>query len=164
MELLTPSLGLIFWTSLIFLIFLYLITKLAWKPILKALDDREKTIDDSLKTADRIKQEMAAMQSQHLQLLNEAKQEKNQIIKEAKDAKEAIINEAKDRAKVEYAKIIEDARREITNQKTAAIAEVKASAGKMIVEASEKILHRELSSKPAQENYIKELINQTNLN
>jgi len=164
MELLTPSLGLIFWTTVIFLVFLYLITKLAWKPILKALDDREKTIDDSLKTADRLKTEMAAMQSQHLQLLNEAKQEKNQIIKEAKDAKEAIINEARDRAKVEYAKIIEDARREITNQKTAAIAEVKASAGKMIVEASEKILQRELNSKPAQENYIKELINQANLN
>ena len=164
MELLTPSLGLIFWTTLIFLIFLYLITKLAWKPILKALDEREKTIDDSLKTADRIKTEMAAMQSQHQDLLNEAKQEKNKIIKEAKDAKEAIITEAKDRAKLEYAKIIEDARREITNQKIAAIAEVKASAGKMIVDASEKILHRELGNKQAQENYISELVNKANLN
>jgi F-type H+-transporting ATPase subunit b len=164
MDLLTPSLGLIFWTTIIFLIFLFLITKMAWKPILKALDDREKTIDDSLKTADRIKQEMAAMQSQHQDLLREAKQEKSNIIKEAKEAKEAIISEAREKAKSEYAKIIEDARQEITSQKTAAIAEVKANAGKMIVEASEKILRRELAGKAAQENYISELVNKANLN
>src|SRR5580698_2272616 len=159
MDLLTPSLGLIFWTTVIFLIFLYLITKMAWKPILKSLDDREKTIDDSLKMADRIKQEMAAMQSQHQDLLREAKQEKSNIIKEAKEAKEAIIAEAREKAKSEYAKIIEDAKLEITNQKTAAIAEVKANAGKMIVEASEKILRRQLSGKAEQENYISELVN-----
>jgi F-type H+-transporting ATPase subunit b len=164
MELLSPSLGLIFWTSLIFIIFLFAITKLAWKPILKALDDREKHIDDSLKTADRIKKEMATMQSQHQDLLKEAKQEKSNIIKEAKEAKESIIAEAREKAKQEYSKIIEDARVEITNQKTAAIAEVKANAGKMIVEASEKILRRELAGKPAQENYISELINKANLN
>jgi F-type H+-transporting ATPase subunit b len=164
MDLLTPSLGLIFWTTVIFLIFLFLITKMAWKPILKSLDDREKTIDDSLKTADRIKQEMASMQSQHQDLLKEAKQEKSNIIKEAKEAKEAIISEARDKAKQEYAKIIEDAKLEITNQKTAAIAEVKANAGKMIVESSEKILRRQLSSKGEQENYISELVNKANLN
>ena len=51
MQLLTPALGLIFWTTLIFLVVLYLLRKFAWKPILKALDDREQTIDDALEMA-----------------------------------------------------------------------------------------------------------------
>lgn len=58
MQLLQPSLGLIFWTAIIFLLVLWILKKYAWKPILQALDDRERTIDDALKTAERTKQEM----------------------------------------------------------------------------------------------------------
>src|ERR1700753_4037504 len=120
MELLKPELGLIFWTALIFIVVLFLLPKSAWKPILKALDDREKTIDDALKTAERTKEEMAKLNAEHEKLLNEARQERSQILKEAKDMKDAIINEARDKAKVEGSKLIEEAKREIENQKMAA--------------------------------------------
>src|SRR6185295_384095 len=112
MELLKPELGLIFWTAVIFLTVFFMLKKFAWKPILKALDDREKTISDSLQTAERTKKEMAELKSQHEQLLNEARQERSMILKEAKDIKDSIIAEARDKAKIEGSKMIEEAKRE----------------------------------------------------
>ena len=47
MELVTPELGLVFWTTISFLIFLFLLRKFAWKPILGAINDRERSIEDS---------------------------------------------------------------------------------------------------------------------
>ena len=164
MELLKPELGLIFWTAVIFITVFFLLKKFAWKPILQALDDREKTISDSLQTAERTKLEMAAMKSQHEALLNEARQERSLILKEAKDMKDAIIGEARDKAKVEGAKMIEEAKREIDNQKMAAIIEVKNAAGNLVLEVSEKILRRELSNKDEQLKYINTLIQQSKLN
>ncbi|HAP01907.1 MAG TPA: ATP synthase F0 subunit B [Bacteroidetes bacterium] len=164
MELLKPELGLIFWTAVIFLTVFFLLRKMAWKPILKALDDREKTISDSLQTAERTKQEMATMKSQHEALLNEARQERSAILKEAKDMKDAIINEARDKAKAEGARMIDEAKREIENQKMAAIIDVKNAAGELVLEVSEKILRRELSGKDDQKKYINTLIEQSKLN
>ena len=59
MDLLTPAFGLIFWTLLAFLIVFFILKKFAWGPIIKRLNEREKTIADSLATAERVKAEMA---------------------------------------------------------------------------------------------------------
>jgi len=77
MQLLTPSLGLLFWTTIIFLVVFFLLKKYAWKPILQALDDREKSIDDALRIAENTRKEMEQMKSQHEDLLAQAKQERN---------------------------------------------------------------------------------------
>lgn len=157
MQLLTPGLGLIFWNTLIFLVVLILLRKYAWKPILKALDDREKTIDDSLKTAERTKEEMNALKSEHEEMLQQAKQERMAIIGEANRIKEQIITEAKEKAGAEAAKITEDARREIENRKMEAIVDVKNQIGAMVVEMSEKVLRKQLENKTEQEEYIRRL-------
>ncbi len=164
MELLKPELGLIIWTTIILLSLIFILTKFAWKPILKGLNDREKTIADTLNTAEKTKLEMAAMKSQHEALLNEARQERSLILKEAKDMKDAIIGEARDKAKSEGAKMIEEAKREIENQKMAAIIDVKNAAGNLVLEVSEKILRRELNNKDEQVKYINTLIEQSKLN
>ena len=64
MDLLTPDLGLFIWNIIIFLLLLVILRKLAWKPILKSLNEREKGIADSLASAEKIKAEMAQMQAQ----------------------------------------------------------------------------------------------------
>jgi F-type H+-transporting ATPase subunit b len=56
MDLLLPDLGLILWTLLAFLIVFFILKKYAWKPILTSLNEREKTISDSIATAERVKQ------------------------------------------------------------------------------------------------------------
>ena len=59
MDIVTPSLGLVFWTSISFLLLLFLLGKFAWKPIMKALDDRERSIEDALSAAEKAKDELA---------------------------------------------------------------------------------------------------------
>ncbi|HYV93402.1 MAG TPA: F0F1 ATP synthase subunit B [Chitinophagales bacterium] len=163
MQLLTPALGLIFWTALIFLIVLFILKKYAWGPILKALDVREHTIDDALKTAERTKQEMANLKSEHEALLAQAKQERMNIIREANQIKEQIVTDARDKAKEEASRIMNENLREIDNRKMEAITDLKNQVGDMVLQISEKILRRELSDKPKQEDYINQLINETKL-
>src|SRR6267154_4395947 len=109
MDLLTPDLGLFVWNIIIFLLLLIVLRKLAWKPILKSLKERETGISDSLASAEKIKVEMAQMKSENEALLAKAREERAQMLKEARETKDKIINESKEQAKVEANKIISEA-------------------------------------------------------
>lgn len=159
-----PDIGLVIWTTLSFLILLFLLGKFAWKPIMKAIIEREGGIAESLALADRVKAEMALMQNETEALMAKAREERASILKEAKEMKDKILNEAKDQAKVEANKIMVDSQQTINNQKMAALTEVKNTVGKLVVEVSEKVLRRELANKPEQELYIKQLADAVNLN
>ena len=69
MDLLLPHLGLIVWTLIAFLVVLFLLSKFAWKPILKGLNERETNIADSIASAERVKQEMAQLKGENEALL-----------------------------------------------------------------------------------------------
>ena len=109
MDLLTPELGLFFWTLIAFLFVLFILKKFAWKPILTTLGEREKGIADSIATAERVKNEMSQLQSENEKLLIQAREERSMMMKEAKEMKDRIISEAKEQAKTEANKIIIDA-------------------------------------------------------
>lgn len=162
--LLNPDLGLIFWTFVAFFIVLFLLRKYAWKPILNSLQERENTIADSIATAERVKAEMAQLQSENEALLAKAREERAELLKEAKATRDKIITEAKELAKVEANKIIADAQQAINSQKMAAITEVKNEVGALVIDVAEKVLRRELSNKADQEAYIKQVSQQTALN
>jgi F-type H+-transporting ATPase subunit b len=157
MQLLTPAFGLIFWTLIAFLGAFFILKKFAWPAIINGLNEREKTIADSLATAERVKQEMAALKSENEALMVQAREERAQMLKEAKDTKDKIINEAKEQAKVEANKIIVDANNAIQNAKMAALTDVKNQIGNMVVEVAEKVIRRELNSNGDQEAYIRKL-------
>jgi len=159
-----PDIGLVFWNTIAFLVLLIVLGKFAWKPILKAIHDRESGIEDTLKKADKMKAEIAAMQNENEALLAKAREERASLIKEAKEASEKMLAEAKDKAKSEYDRIVADAQAAITQQKNAAITEVKNQVGSLVVEVAEKVLRRELSNKADQEKYIKELADGVKLN
>ncbi len=135
MELITPALGLFVWTLLAFIIVFLILKAFAWKPILNMLSERETGIANSIATAERVKSEMAQMQSENQRLLQEAREERSKMLKEAKETKDRIINEAKEQAKIEANKILEDARIQIENKKNAAIVDVKNEIGNMAVAA-----------------------------
>jgi len=164
MELLTPSFGLIFWTLLAFIIVFFILRKFAWAPILGSLDAREKSIADSLETAENVKKEMAQMKTENEDLMAKAREERAVMLKEARETKDKIINEAKEQAKAEANKIIIDAQQQINAQKMAALTDVKNQVGKLVVEVTEKILRRELSSPASQEAHIKDLVDEVKLN
>ena len=164
MQLLTPAFGLIIWTLLAFLIVFFLLKKFAWPAIIGGLAKREKTIADSLATAERIKLEMAQMKNDNEAILTQAREERASMLKEAKETKDRMINDAKEEAKTQAAKIIADAHASIQNQKMAALTEIKNQVGSLVLEVSEKVLRKELSNKAQQEDYIKTLASEVKLN
>lgn len=164
MDLLLPGFGLLVWTLVAFIIVFLILKKFAWKPILKSLKERETSISDSLATAERVKQEMAQMQSENEALLAKAHEERGLLMKEARETRDKIVNDAKEQAKVEANRIVAEAQQAIQQQKMAAITDVKNQIGQLVIEVSEKVLRRELSNKSEQENYIKDLANEIKLN
>lgn len=159
-----PKIGLVVWSTVAFLVLLIVLRAFAWKPILKAIEEREQGIEDALAKADRMKAEMASMQSENEAMLQKARDERNAIVKEAKEQAEKMVADAKDTAKREYDRIVADAQVAITQQKNAALTDVKNQVGSLVIEVSEKILRRELSNKAEQEKYIKELAEGVKLN
>jgi F-type H+-transporting ATPase subunit b len=164
MKLLTPEIGLLVWTLLAFLIVFFILAKFAWPAIVKGLRERENSITESLATAERVKAEMAQLQSENEALLAKAREERSQLLKEARETKDKIINEAKELAKTEANKIVTEAQIAINAQKMAALTEVKNQVGKLVIEVSEKVLRRELGNKDAQEAHIKGLVDEVKLN
>ena len=159
-----PDIGLVFWNTVAFLVLLIVLGKFAWQPILKAINDRESGIEEALLKADKMKAEIATMQSENEALLAKAREERATLIKEAKEASDKMVAEAKEKAKSEYDKILTDAQLAITQQKNAALTEVKNQVGTLVIEVAEKVLRKELSNKADQESYIKQLADGVKLN
>jgi F-type H+-transporting ATPase subunit b len=164
MKLLTPDPGLLLWTLLAFLIVFFILKKMAWPAIIQGLKDREKSIEDAIATAEKVKAEMATLKNENEILMAQAREERSEMMKEAREQTVKMISEAKDKAKSEYERIVADAQESITQQKNAALTEVKNQVGSLVIEVSEKILRRELSNKAEQEQYIKNLSEVVKLN
>jgi len=164
MELVTPSIGLVFWTFVAFLLLLVLLKKFAWSPIMGAIHEREQSIDEALNKAELAKQEMARLTSQNQDLMQQARAERDEILKEAKTLKDNILNEAKKQAQVEGAKLIEKAKIEIENQKKAALAEVKDQVSTLSLEIAERVLRTQLDDKTKQEALVANLLKDVELN
>ncbi len=164
MDLLTPELGLFFWTLVAFIAVFLILRKFAWGPILSSLGEREKGIADSIATAERVKAEMSQLKSENEKLMAQAREERSIMLKEAKEMKDRIVNEAKTQAKEEANKIIVDAQHQIQQQKMAALTEVKNEIGNLAVEVAGKILRKELSGAKGQEAYMQLLSEDIKLN
>jgi len=164
MKLLLPEFGLLIWTLVAFLVVFLILKKFAWPAIVKGLADREKSIADSLSTAERVKAEMLQLKSDNEALLVKAREERALMIKDAKDVADKMVTEAKEKARAEYDRIVSEAQSAITQQKMAAITDLKNQVGNLVIEVSEKVLRRELGNKSEQEKYIKELANEVKLN
>jgi F-type H+-transporting ATPase subunit b len=164
MELVTPAIGLMFWTCIVFTLLLILLKKFAWKPILSAVDTRNKSIEDALLAADKARNEMSKLNNDNLRILQEARAERDQMLKEAREIKATIVSDAKNAAKAEADGIISSAKALIENEKVAAIAELKSSVGSLSVDIAEKILKAELKDSEKQNAYIAEMLKDVKLN
>ncbi|WP_419802584.1 F0F1 ATP synthase subunit B [Mucilaginibacter sp.] len=164
MELVTPEIGLVFWTTLSFLILFLVLAKFAWKPIMGAIDERERSIEDSLLKAEAAKEELSRLTNENEELLKKARAERDLILKEAKQVKDQIITEAKDNAITEGNKLIEKAKIEINTQKAIAMADVKNQIATLSVDIAEKILRRQFEDKQKQEALVTDLLKEVQLN
>ena len=164
MDLITPDIGLLFWMLVSFTTVLVILKKLAWKPILDALKEREQSIKISLGDAKKAREEMVILKTKNEEILKETHSERDQILKEARDIKNNMISEAKAKAKEEADKVLHQAREEINNEKKAAIAEIKSQVASLSIEIAEKILKTELSEDNKQKALINNLLDDVQLN
>ena len=164
MDLVTPGIGLIFWSALFFLILLFILRKFAWPAILTAVKARNESIRQALDAADRAKVEMAQLQADNEKILAEAKAERNALLKEAKQVKDNLIAEAKEKAADEAKKIVQNARETIQSEKTAAINDMKEQIASLSVDIAEQILREKLQESKAQKELVDKLINEADLN
>lgn len=164
MDLLTPSIGNIFWTAVVFILLVVLLKAFAWKPILNAVNQREVTIIDALNQAKLAKLEMAQLKEDNERILREARAERDGILKEAREMKDKIVNEAKESAKVEGEKMIAAARQSIETEKNAAMADIKNQIGSLSVSIAESILREKLDNNGAQNTLVENILNKSNLN
>lgn len=162
--LITPALGQIIWGGLVFLILLFLLKKFAWKPMLTAVNEREKSIAESIALADSTKAEMKQLQAQNESLLRDARIERDNMIKEATETGKRIIQESKDTAKVQFEKIVAEAQEVIKSEKAAAIADLKTQVASLSLEIAEKVIKGELASNDKQKALADKLAGDISLN
>lgn len=164
MDLLVPEFGLVIWHSISFLLLLFVLTKFAWKPVLKSIKEREESIDQALASAEKAKQEMARLTNENEELLKAARVERDHILKEAKELKDQIVEDAKVSAQTEGAKLIEQAKKEIDDQKKRALAEVKNQVSELSLDIAKKVLQQEFADQSKQEALVSDLLKDVRLN
>ena len=164
MNLITPSFGLLFWMLIGFGILFFILAKFAWPVIVKAINDREKKIAEQLSAADKAREEMKNLKSEHEALLVKAKEERDAILAEARKMSEKMYDEAKVRADDEARRIIEDAKQAIHFEKMKAITDIKNEIAQMSIEIAEKVLTEELSDKSKQEELVSKWVKDININ
>lgn len=163
MNIVAPE-SLIFWTTFIFLIFLFLLRKFAWKPILGAVNKREASINNALAAAEKARLEMENMHADNERLLKEARAEREEMLKDARNIKDKMIADAKEEAQAESEKMIAKAQAAIENEKKLAISEVKKQVADLSLEIAEKVVKQELADKNKQMELVNQMLGQAKLN
>lgn len=164
MALVTPDIGTIFWMLLMFIILLVILKKFAWKPILSALENREKSIEDSLRSADRAREEMEELKAENEKIMADARLERDGMLKETKLTSEQILTNSREKAREEARLLVEMAREQIENEKSTAISEIRKQLAELSVNIAEKILREKLKDDKQQKELVDKLIKDITLN
>ena len=163
MQLTSPE-SLIFWTTIIFVVFFILLAKFAWKPILGAVKSREESINNALASAEAARREMQNLTADNERILQEARMERDALLKEAREMKDKMIADSKHEAQVQGERMIEQAKAAIDAEKNAAMSELKSQVSSLSLEIAEKLLKEELSNKEAQTKLVERMLGDVKLN
>ncbi|MDG2173648.1 MAG: F0F1 ATP synthase subunit B [Flavobacteriaceae bacterium] len=163
MDLITPDVGLLFWTLVSFIILYLILRKFAWGPILAAVKEREESIKAALDAADNAKKEMENLKADNEKILNEAKTERETMLKEAREMKSKLISDAENEAKAKAKTMVEAAKTAIQNEKNSAMNELKNTVVDLSVGIAEKLISEELADKDKQLKMIEEILDDSKL-
>lgn len=156
--------ALIFWTTIFFLIFFFLLRKFAWKPILNSVKEREASINNALEQAEQARKEMQNLTADNERILKEARNEREELLKDARSMRENMIETAKNEAQTEAHKLLEKAKESIETEKLAAITDLKKQVAELSIGIAEKLMKDQLASKDAQVKLIDNMLKDIKLN
>jgi len=137
--------GLIIWTVITFIALLIILKKVAWKPILDALDQREGSIRESLEKADKAKAEAQKILEQNQSNLNKAEEESRKIIEQSRTFAEKLKEQMLMDTKKQSRQLLEEATAEIERKKDEAFNDLKNQIADIAINAAEKILNENLN-------------------
>jgi F-type H+-transporting ATPase subunit b len=144
--LVSPDVGLMIWTLLVFGISMYLLSKLAFPRIAEALDKRQHAIEDSIDTAERIRKEADEILAEYRERLAEARGQADEIVSRARRTGEAAENEIIAEARAKREEMMEQTRRDIEAETRRAIQEIRAEVADLTVLATEKVARKALTT------------------
>jgi F-type H+-transporting ATPase subunit b len=142
--LITPNVGLMIWTLLLFGISMYVLAKLAFPRISEALDRRQKAIEESIDAAEQTKREAARLLAEYRERLREARVQAEQIVERARKAGEVHERDAEEEAKAKREQLLEQTRRDIEAETRRAIQEIRREVADLTVMATEKVTRKTL--------------------
>lgn len=137
--------GLTLWTIVLFVLFAFLMTKLGWGPLLRAIEEREKGIRGAVDSAQKAQAEAQALLAQHKEMLREAGREREEIIKRALKDAEQLKADLATRAKAEGDQLVQRAREQIDREKGQAILELRSQVADLAVQAASKIVQSSMT-------------------
>jgi F-type H+-transporting ATPase subunit b len=164
MDLITPEYGLFVWQVVVLFVLIFLLTKFAWKPVMKAVGEREASINDALASAEKAKEEMANLKADNEKLLQQARAERDEMLKEAQDMKKSIISEATEDANEKSERILEKAQITIQSEKKQALLEIKSQVAELSVQIAETVVKKQLDDKKEQMILVNKMLDDVKLN
>ena len=159
-----PDPGLIFWTTVIFLLVWVVLGRTAFRPIQESLKKRDSDIQNALDEAKRAREEIGKMQSQNELLLKEAQEQRATIIKEAKEIREATIKRAEEEAKAKVKAMLAEAKTDIEHMSLELKTSIKNELGNMALDIAEKLVRKEPKSNTENMEPAQKLVDETKFN
>ena len=149
--------GLTLWTVVLFAIFAFVLTKLGWKPLLAMIEEREKSIHETVGSAQKANEEAQRLLAQHQELIREAGRQREEIMKRALADAETVKTDLIAQARAESGRMVQKAKEQIEREKKLAIQELRSSVADLAVEAAAKIVQSSLTPE-AQKKLVHEFI------
>ncbi len=143
--LVSPDVGLMVWTLVVFSATLFLLSKLAFPKIAEALDKRQRAIEESIDTAAQTKKDADALLAEYRERLHDARGQAEEIVARARKAGEVHERESLDKAKAQREELMEQTRRDIEGETRRAIQEIRNEVADLTVMATEKVTRKTLT-------------------
>jgi len=155
--LIQPQFGTIFWTLVTFLILMFLLAKFAWKPLLSAVDSREKGIRDSIDTARQQRDESQRILEEHKALLNQARRERAEAVEAGRRDAERVKGEILEEARRQREQLVAQTEAQLAASLRQARVELKGEVASLAIQAAGKLLAKNLDE-PTQRRLVEEYI------
>jgi len=160
----TPAAGTLIWTTIIFILFVFLLAKFAWGPVMKAIKAREDMIRGSLDAAAKAREEMLVLQADNEAILKTAREERDKILRDARLAYDKLMADAREKGIVEAEALVTRAKESIEREKNAALNEVKNEVANLAIEIASKVIGEKLKNDDEQQKLIQRYLKEVETN
>ena len=146
--------------TIVFILVFIILAIYGFPVIVKMVNDRKAFIDESLQKAHEANERLANIQKEGESILQEAREKQAQILREAAQTRDAIVEKAQDKARSEGARLLDEAKAAIEQEKKAAIADIREQVATLSVEIAEKVLKQNLKDDQSQMDLIDRMLDE----